>query len=82
MLGFDWPTMAAVALRSALERMGCSHGGKATAPHREGYYSFVQFGGFFGFPGHHVCDEFGRMNLVVLSARICILQGNLVPKGD
>ena len=24
MLGFDWPTMAAVALRSALERMGCS----------------------------------------------------------
>ena len=57
-------------------------GGKATAPHREGYYTFVQFGGFFGFPGHHVCDEFGRMNLVVLSARIYISQGKLVPKGD
>ena len=52
-------------------------GGKATAPHREGYYTFVQFGGFSGSPVT-MCV----MNLVVFSARIYISQGNLVPKGD
>ena len=67
-------------------------GGKATAPHREGWgtsvgrlrhpigKAIIPLSSLAGYSGSPV--TMCVMNLVVFSARIYISQGNLVPKGN